>query len=288
MGATAESTFACWKNSKELIGTAYIIERNGTIYEVFDPTAWAWQFGLAWEHEQKIAFEKRFIGIEIASEGGLIEHETKLYCFKTISDKTCKNRAEIFDYGQDYRGYRYFDRYEQKQIDSLALLINELCTRFNIERKTPADSLAYYGEALLTFKGIIGHAMVRKDKSDPLPDTTLWQTLISNCALETVTVNAQITRKEKNLTDTEKDSLFISNVAEINKMDVSAGSQVKGLIMELAKGQRNTYIRLEGASAGGHSVNYFFLQGDAGLVFRIADALGFAKVTGSVLEVPNA
>ena len=36
-------------------------------------------------------------------------------------------------------------------------------------REVPGPFYAYFGDALLAFEGIIGHAMVRRDKSDPAP-----------------------------------------------------------------------------------------------------------------------
>jgi hypothetical protein len=57
---------------------AYLIDRDGTIHEMFPPRAWAFQFGLTWPDAARIKFEKRFVGIEIASEGGLVEADGKL------------------------------------------------------------------------------------------------------------------------------------------------------------------------------------------------------------------
>ena len=60
VGGSARSTFEYWKGNADLVGTAYVIDRDGTIFEVFEPAAWAWQFGLKWTSTDKIAFEKRF------------------------------------------------------------------------------------------------------------------------------------------------------------------------------------------------------------------------------------
>lgn len=83
----------------------------------------------------------------------------------------------------------------------------------------------------------------------------------------------------------EAETLFEHNVQQINLMNVAAGSMVKGLIMELSRGERNTFIRLRDADAGGHGVSYDFVSGDPGLVGRIGRALGFASVTDDRLEV---
>lgn len=81
------------------------------------------------------------------------------------------------------------------------------------------------------------------------------------------------------------DALFAHNLEQIDQMNVAAGSMVKGLIMELERGSRDTFIRLRDPDVGGHGVSYDFMKGDPGLVGRIGRALGFALVTDHRLEV---
>jgi hypothetical protein len=291
VGGTAESTFNWWNSDSSMVGTAYIIDRDGTLYEVFDPECWAWQFGLRWADEDRIAFEKRFIGIELASEGGLLEESGKYYCFDRISSRTEKPREEAFDVGSSYRGYKYFDRYEPEQVDTLVELVNNLCDQFHIPRKVKADPTQYYGEGVKDFEGIIGHVMVRKDKSDPAPIPEFWERLKSDCNLQSDEDNDLSAPDEisnKKMSEREITELFNQNVLELNKMHIPAGSMVKGLIMELSRKNRNTYIKLRDAEAGGHVIFYDFMEGDKGLVKRIGLALGFKKVTAIKLEVHNA
>ncbi len=288
VGGTVPSTFEYWKTSKDMIGTPYIIERDGTIFEVFEPTAWAWQFGLPWANAQRISFEKRFIGIELASEGGLKNVNGKLYCFDRVSDKTEKIMDAAFDFGKDYRGFRYFDRYEPAQVASLTALINELCNQFSIERKVPGKFLEFYGEQLKDFKGIIGHTMVRQDKTDPLPDINFWNRVIADCKLQVAGSAASPTAAPVATNKLDKDSLFNENMATLNKLEVGAGSLVKGLVMELCRGQNTTYIKLRNPKPNGFEIFYDVVQGDKGLVPRLARALGFKDVSDDRLEVFSA
>ncbi len=89
-----------------------------------------------------------------------------------------------------------------------------------------------------------------------------------------------------NMSEDELNDLFIHNATEINKLKIAAGGMVKSLIMELKR--RNTYIKLHDAVKKGHKVNYVFIEGEKDLVSRIARALGFKRVTKTVLEVRNA
>ena len=53
VGGTAESTFRWWRAKRTHVGTAYLVERDGTVFEVFDPSAWAYQFGLTWPSAER-------------------------------------------------------------------------------------------------------------------------------------------------------------------------------------------------------------------------------------------
>jgi len=235
VGGTAYSTFDYWlkdrnrAGNRRVVGTAYIIDRDGTVYQVFEPTAWAFQFGLKWAPARQMKFEQRFIGIEIASEGGLTEFNGKLYCFDRISPKTEKSRDEAFEYHEYYRGYKYFDRYEPVQIDRLIHLINYLCDTFSIPRQVPYPTIDYYGERLADFRGIIGHAMVRRDKSDPAPVLEMWDRVITECKLLAVPIPKADQPEAIHLTEHQLERLFTGNMTQVTRLSVAAGSLVKGL-----------------------------------------------------------
>ena len=88
------------------------------------------------------------------------------------------------------------------------------------------------------------------------------------------------------MTEAELNDLFTHNAQEINKLKIAAGGIVKSLIMELKR--RSTYIKLHNAISRGYKVNYIFLEGEEEMVRRIARALGFQRVTNSILEVRHA
>ncbi|MCX6151102.1 MAG: N-acetylmuramoyl-L-alanine amidase [Ignavibacteriales bacterium] len=293
VGGSAASSVDWWKRDKQMVGTAFIIDRDGTVYQMFDPAGWAYQFGLKWKDPDRIIFEKRFIGIELASEGGLLESGGNLYCFDTISPRTLKARTEVYDNGQAYRGYRYFDKYEPKQIDSVVQLVNQLTQTFNIEKKIPRNYTAFYGQQLKDFKGIIGHVNIREDKSDPLPDNSFWQRVINECGLQLVDVTATSpglpsAEAPAGLTSDQVQKLFQDNVAQFSKMNRSAGNMVKGLLWELQDGGRNTYIRLKDAVQDGHIIFYELVQGDPKLIALAAQSLGFKSWENNRLEVHDA
>ena len=180
VGATALSTINYWKTDPQRIATAYIIERDGEVYEIFDPKFWAFHLGLKGTGG---AVDKRSIGIEIASEGGLTERGGKLYCFDKVSERTLF-AGEYYDHGTPWRGYRFFDAYSDAQILAVIKLISLLCEQFAIPRRTPANHFDA-DDSYRQFAGILGHHHLRPDKSDIHPGFP-WQRVIDECGLELV------------------------------------------------------------------------------------------------------
>jgi hypothetical protein len=286
--ADAVTAIDWWRTDKTLEGnrrrvaTAYVIDRDGTVFELFDPEHWAFHLGVPWAQRKRVAFEQRFIGIEIASEGGLREYDGRLYAYNEIAGAFEKPREEAFECPTDYRGYHWFDRYEPEQSTSLGRLVNDLCQRFAIPRVYPEKPFVYYGEALASFKGVIGHAMVRSDKSDPAPDPELWTALETAAGLRPVTVAAAAP-----LTVEEAEALYKRNVRRLNRMDVAAASLVKNLMMELER--RDAYLEFDTPQSGSHTIDYQLLdQSDRAVLEEIAEALGFKEVTDTELEVADA
>lgn len=297
---SARTTLALWQRDKASDGhpshvaTAFVIDKDGTIYEAFNAEAWAYQFGLGWPDDRRIPFEKRFIGIEITSEGGLLEKNGRLYAYDTVSAVTIKPASEAFDAGVEYRGYRWFDRYEDDQLVAVGNLVNELCSRFPIPRVYPEKPYLYHGDALASFEGIIGHAMVRQDKSDPVPDPRLWQALRQHAGLTptpistagAVVIPSARGARATALSTSAVDTLFANNTRRLDHMALASGSLVKNLLMELER--RRTYIELATPDIGAHTIRYTLAQGDPENVRRVAHALGFQRVTDTLLEVRHA
>jgi hypothetical protein len=287
----ARTTLMLWQRDRTAggkprrVATAYVIDRDGTIFEAFDPACWVFQFGLNWRQDERIPFERRFIGIEITSEGGLLEHEGRLYAYHRVVPDFEKPPGDALDCGTPYRGFRWFDRYEPEQLTALGRLVDELCTRFSIPRAYPAQPFLYYGDALRAFSGVIGHAMVRSDKSDPAPDRRLWRTLEDLAGLVPTPISPSplATAMATPLTEVEVEALFTRNTRRLDRMSVAAGSLVKTLLMELER--RDVYVKLATPAPGARTVGYDVVQGDRGEVIRLGHALGFKRVTEEELEV---
>lgn len=177
-GASARSTFNFWNGNAKRIATAFIVERDGTIFEVFDPRHWAFHLGLQGTQGR---VDRRSIGIEIASEGGLTEKDGALFEFDKISPGTRFPKDKALELEKKWRGYRFFARYTTKQAAAVCDLVNDLCDTFKIARRTPANHLDF-DRALWDYQGIVGHHHLREDKSDVHPGFD-WDGLQKKCKL---------------------------------------------------------------------------------------------------------
>ena len=202
VGGSAKSTFEYWEGDQQCVGTAYIIERDGTVYEVFDPHYWAHHLGLRTANNR--AVNQKSIGIELASEGALRTGlelnavRTKygcatpfdpqgLYAFdidldvsrppakwftgarKLYSLDNAGDAGKYHDCQTVYRGFRYFDAYDGPQVAACVELVGELCADFGIPQAIPEGDLFAFRPELVDFEGVVHHAQVRADKSDLHP-----------------------------------------------------------------------------------------------------------------------
>lgn len=179
VGGSARSTYEWWRGNAERVGTAYLIDRDGTVYEVFSPDRWAYHLGT-----NDLEAERTTIGIELCSEGALVPVGGELHAF--YNPQTGRGRTHkdpVVDLERTWRGYRYFDAYSDEQVIALLGLVDLLCDRFDIPRRCPEDPWEY-DPKWLHFSGIYSHSHVRKDKSDVHP-LQLWEPLKKYCKVTT-------------------------------------------------------------------------------------------------------
>lgn len=198
VGGSAKSTFEYWRTDQQRIGTAYIVDRDGTIFEVFPPECWAYHLGL----KTTSSVDKRSIGIEIASEGALLEREGKYYAFGRLAECTLYN-GPVYDVSALnsagsfvtasssaalWREYRYFAQYTPAALASVFALVDQLLTLFSISRQTPANHVDFDLPEYTNYQGVLTHCQLRRDKSDVHPGFA-WDQLIAYCGLQPTHAN---------------------------------------------------------------------------------------------------
>lgn len=158
-GGSAASSVSHWASNPDHIATPYIIDRDGTIYETFDPKYWAYHLGV----KGNTAIEKSSIGIEICSYGALKNGLT--YTGKLIPED---KRVAVH-----FRGEKSWEAYTPEQIESLAQLIPYLCEKFKITLQTDRKDFWEYRDPSKLPPGIWSHSTVRKDKIDIAPQPAI-------------------------------------------------------------------------------------------------------------------
>ncbi len=201
VGGTAKSTFDWWNGTPDRVGTAFIIDRDGTIYQVFDPKYWAFHLGLTTSNN--LITNKSSIGIEIANWGalrnghqlnadlsanGAPERFDEDYVYALDIDRQPKkppsewflgakklyhmfhDRDKFFDCVVDFRDYSYFDNYTPAQVVAANELVLVLCEQFGVPKVLlPHDDRFTFNPQTTTFNGVLTHCNVRLDKTDLSP-----------------------------------------------------------------------------------------------------------------------
>jgi N-acetyl-anhydromuramyl-L-alanine amidase AmpD len=184
-GRTARSAFDTWRNDPRRIGTAYLVDVDGTIYEVFPPKFWAAHLGIP---GTKNVHDRRSIGIEIANVGPLQPSAENPQILNWWLPRTAGSPEfttkfcgldEIDKFTRaDFRTKRHFAAFPDVQIDAVAALVRGLCEEFDIPATLPSGARRFDSDpsSFATYKGVCSHANFRQDKWDIGP-AFAWERL---------------------------------------------------------------------------------------------------------------
>jgi N-acetyl-anhydromuramyl-L-alanine amidase AmpD len=162
VSSTARSALTWWGMTAERIGTAYVIDKDGTVCQAFSPNFWAHHLGM--KHPRNTELNRCSIGIEIANEGPLWKQEGGGFHW---NDGRTIYRGEVVE-TPAWRGLKgYWAAYTPQQYAALDELLAILLGRFNL-KPTYCDSLDLDLTAPDRFS-IYSHRNVRRDKSDLSP-----------------------------------------------------------------------------------------------------------------------
>ncbi len=166
-GPSAKNTIAWWRSNKERVATAFVIDRNGTIYQTMDDQHWAHHLGT--KLRNNVQLNKHSIGIELCSYGSLkYVNGQFLTAYNTIVSS-----KEIITYDQPFRGSKYFENYTPAQLASLRELLELLLKKHNINFTYDPTMWNICEKALNGTEGLYTHVSYRKDKSDCHPQPEL-------------------------------------------------------------------------------------------------------------------
>lgn len=161
------------------VATSFVIGRrslkgNGTFdgatYRAFNEIYWAHHLGT------KLAINKslnqKSIGIEICSLGHLTKASDGTFYFQGKNNRIVVPDTEVCSLDNEWRGYKYFQKYTDKQIKECERLILTMAKIFEIPLKNIVYDRSWFAINEKAIKGEAGlwtHCNVRKDKTDCFP-----------------------------------------------------------------------------------------------------------------------
>ena len=166
------------------VGTSYVIggvsrkgddSFDGRTFRAFDDKYWAFHLGVKDDDSSELNSEA--VGIEICNYGWLKRTETGEfinYVGSVVPD------VQVCDLGYEFRGYRYWHKYTDEQIESLRLLIIDISDRYdiNVKGEYSKDSFEFDETSLdVGYEGIRMHTNCRLDKYDISPQENIIKML---------------------------------------------------------------------------------------------------------------
>jgi N-acetyl-anhydromuramyl-L-alanine amidase AmpD len=176
-----------WLTDNVRVATCVIIDYMGTVHQLFGFGKWAHHLGIKSQFLRNLGFSdyatrnqilnKHSIGIEIASPGGITYNQNNNKFYDYYGKIVDRNKYDIIEYDTPYRGYKYFVKYSQKQIDTVAELLLHWNNLYNIPLTYQEDMWNVSLNAISGKPGVWSHTSFREDKSDVHPDPDLIKML---------------------------------------------------------------------------------------------------------------
>jgi N-acetyl-anhydromuramyl-L-alanine amidase AmpD len=171
-GSNAENVIHGWNFNVERVATAYVIDGLGVVKQAFEPEYWAYHLGL--KSGNNLSLNKGSIGIEVCNWGQLVKKGDKYYNY--VNKEVPENEVVFL---KKFRGFEYYHKYNDLQLASLKKLLQELCSKFAINKKYNSDMFDISPNALKGVNGIYTHVSYRSDKNDMSPQINLIEMLKS-------------------------------------------------------------------------------------------------------------
>jgi len=164
----------------EAMRSAFYINKEGKVFQLFDEKYWAYHLGLTLENFQKLGVDYRYlektsIGITLENAGAVVRKNGDFYPKSVSENENILPVEDAYEYcvKAKWRNEQYWELYYDKQIESLRELLLKLCAKHNIPKDYNADIWDVSRRALMGTAGIFCHCSFRNDVSDPHPQIEL-------------------------------------------------------------------------------------------------------------------
>ena len=159
------------------VSVAYVIARDGNIYQLFDPDYWSYHLGSG-AIGGNTNNSKTSIGIELSNIGPLTQSGDAI---KTVyGDTYCTtDQQEYYLKTDNFRGYTVFATHTDAQYEALAKLVRYLTARYNIPNVFLDEASRYeVNEKVAAHKGIVSHINFRTSGKWDIGPGFDWERLI--------------------------------------------------------------------------------------------------------------
>jgi len=183
-GPNPFNAMAGWNQKNDKVATSYLIAgksdasnsyKDGDIVEAFDPKYWGWHLGISTPNNTQL--NSQAIAIEVANWGQLTKRADGAfinYVGGVIPPQ------EVFTFQTPFKGYSYFHKYTDAQVQALKELIQKLIVDFKISDKFNPDMFDLSQNALKGDGGVWAHVSYRPSgKWDICPQTNIVTMLTS-------------------------------------------------------------------------------------------------------------
>lgn len=176
-GPNARGVINFWNSNEPQIATPYVIDGSGEVFECYNPDFWSYHLGVK---GTKGRLDKTSIGIEICGYGPLKKKGEKFYAWPEDYSKVIIPHERVYSLDRDFRGFKYFEGFNDEQIRSTEMLLETLIKHYDIEVQSSFDYNWFdFNDDIInqTIPGIWSHSSVRKDKFDVYPDSRILDML---------------------------------------------------------------------------------------------------------------
>jgi N-acetyl-anhydromuramyl-L-alanine amidase AmpD len=173
-----DQVYKWWAADKTKVATCVIIDRDGTVKQGFSSKFWAYHLGLGNAHfaAKKVTYrnlDKTSIGIEIIGWGWVTKKDDKFFTYVNSEVKA----EDVVELDKPFRGFRYWHKYTQAQIDAVVELLKLWNEKYKIDLTYNDDIWDVTDRALKGENGVFTHCSVRPDKFDVFPQPELIEAL---------------------------------------------------------------------------------------------------------------
>lgn len=171
LGALRGDILTLTNASKGRLSVAFVVARDGTIYELFESDKWAYHLGPS-KHYRNTDMSAVSVGIELSNFGPLKRAGHRLLAYDSTYCTIDQTDAYV-ELDEPFRGHRYFASHTEAQLQATIRLVDYLCAEHQIPPVLLPENQRYELLSDLRrtgvgtrFMGICSHVNFREDKTD--------------------------------------------------------------------------------------------------------------------------